>query len=206
MFLVGAIQSSAFYFVSLYVQKVLGYSALQGGLVYLPASSLSIFLPTIWSRLITRVGGRALIVTGLVLSTVGLIGFTHLSVHSSYLTDILPWLMCTSLGSGLTFLPLTLVAVSRVESADVGLASGLLTTVQTTGGSLGLAVLSTIAASAAAQHHPSTGNLAVVAGYQRGFEIAAVIAVVGLIVAVVTIGKVGALPREIAPVPVPDGD
>jgi EmrB/QacA subfamily drug resistance transporter len=199
MFFVGAIQSSAFFFVSLYVQKVLGYSALQGGLVYLPATTLSTVLPTVWSRLITRVGARALIVTGLALTTVGLIGFTRLSTHSSYVIDILPWLMCTSLGSGLTFLPLTLVAVSRVESADVGLASGLLTTVQTNGGSLGLAVLSTIATSVAAQHRSSTPNLGVVAGYQRGFEILAVVAIVATIIATVTIGKVGALPRIVTP-------
>jgi hypothetical protein len=204
MFIVSAVQSSGFVFVALYVQKVLGYSPLQAGLVYLPATTLNTFMPAVWGRLITRVGGRILVTSGLLVTGIGLVNFSRLSTHSSYVTDILPSLFCTTLGSGLTFLPLTLVAVSRVAAADVGLTSGLLTTVQTIGGSLGLAVLSTIATSATQHHDPINGPAALVAGYSRAFEVAAAIALVGAVIAALTIGKVGRVSHEVTEIPITD--
>ncbi len=136
-----------FFFNTLYVQRVLGYSALEAGLAFLPFTAGIIIGAAASQQLIARLGAREVPVIGLGLAVVGMLLFLRLDVSSTYLADLLPGIMLTSVGMGLTFVPVTLIATSGVPVDDAGLASGLFNTSQQVGGALGLALLSSFAAS-----------------------------------------------------------
>ncbi len=135
-----------FFFNTLYVQRVLGYSALQAGLAFLPFTLGIIIGAAASQQLIARLGAREVPIIGLVIAVVGMLFFLRLDASSSYLPDMLPGIMLTSIGMGLTFVPVTLIATSGIPVDDAGLASGLFNTSQQVGGALGLALLSTFAA------------------------------------------------------------
>jgi EmrB/QacA subfamily drug resistance transporter len=135
-----------FFFNSLYVQRVLGYSPIQAGLAFLPVTAGIVVGAGLSQVLIRRLDLRTIGTIGLSLGTVGMLLLLRLDVGGSYAGDLLPALIPLSIGMGLTFVPLTLIATSGVESGDAGLASGLLNTSQQIGGALGLAILSTLAA------------------------------------------------------------
>jgi EmrB/QacA subfamily drug resistance transporter len=135
-----------FFFNTLFLQRVLGFSALEAGLAFLPFTAGIILGSVASQQLIPRLGAREVPVIGLVIAVVGLLLFLRLSPESTYLADILPGIMLTSVGMGLTFVPVTLIATSGVPVDDAGLASGLFNTSQQIGGALGLALLSTFAA------------------------------------------------------------
>ncbi len=137
---------SMFFFNTLFLQRVLGYSALQAGLAFLPFTA-GIILGSVASQsLIPKLGAREVPVIGLGIAVVGMLFFLRLSPDSTYVKDILPGIMLASIGMGLTFVPVTLIATSGVPVDDAGLASGLFNTSQQIGGALGLALLSTFAA------------------------------------------------------------
>ena len=135
-----------FFFNTLYVQRVLGYSALEAGLAFLPFTAGIIIGAGASQQLIARLGAREVPIIGLALAVVGMLFFLRLDSSSTYLADMLPGIMLTSIGMGLTFVPVTLIATSGVPVDDAGLASGLFNTSQQVGGALGLALLSTFAA------------------------------------------------------------
>jgi EmrB/QacA subfamily drug resistance transporter len=135
-----------FFFNTLYVQRVLGYSALQAGLAFLPFTAGIIIGAAASQKLIARLGAREVPIIGLVIAVVGMLFFLRLDTTSSYLPDMLPGIMLASIGMGLTFVPVTLIATSGIPVDDAGLASGLYNTSQQIGGALGLALLSTFAA------------------------------------------------------------
>jgi predicted MFS family arabinose efflux permease len=173
-----------FFFASLYVQEILGYSPLRAGLAFLPVTGGIIVGAGIAQQLIRRVGVRNVAVGGIALATVGMILLTQLPVHGSYVGDLLPGLLPMSIGMGLVFVPITLLGTGGVDGEDAGLASGLFNTAQQVGGSLGLAILSTLAASrtssllSGAQGHVSAAA-ARVSGYHVAFVAAAVMLGVG---------------------------
>jgi EmrB/QacA subfamily drug resistance transporter len=136
-----------FFFNTLYVQRVLGYSALQAGLAFLPFTAGIIIGAAASQKLIARLGAREVPIIGLVIAVVGMLFFLRLDTTSSYLPDMLPGIMLASIGMGLTFVPVTLIATSGIPTDDAGLASGLYNTSQQVGGALGLAILSTFAVS-----------------------------------------------------------
>ncbi len=146
MFVVACGIFSMFFFNTLYVQRVLGYSALQAGLAFLPFTAGIIIGAGASQKLIARLGAREVPVIGLAFAVVGMLLFLRLSTDSSYLPDMLPGIMLASVGMGLTFVPVTLIATSGIPVDDAGLASGLFNTSQQVGGALGLALLSTFAA------------------------------------------------------------
>jgi EmrB/QacA subfamily drug resistance transporter len=146
MMLVAAGMFSMFFFASLYVQEVLGYSPLKAGLAFLPITSGILVGAAVAQGAIRRFGPRAVGVTGVSLATIGMLVLTGLPVHGSYVSDLLTGLFPMSVGMGLTFVPVTLMATAGVAPRDAGLASGLLNTSQQVGGALGLAVLSTLSA------------------------------------------------------------
>jgi Na+/melibiose symporter-like transporter len=146
-----------FFFNTLYVQRVLGYSALQAGLAFLPFTAGIIIGAAASQQLIARLGAREVPIIGLVLAVVGMLFFLRLDTSSSYLPDMLPGIMLTSIGMGLTFVPVTLIATSGIPVDDAGLASGLFNTSQQVGGALGLALLSTFAANKTADTLASAG-------------------------------------------------
>ncbi len=147
-----------FFFNTLFVQRVLGYSALEAGLAFLPFTAGIIIGSVASQQLIPRFGAREVPVIGLVVAVVGMLFFLRLSPESTYVADILPGVMLASIGMGLTFVPVTLIATSGVPVNDAGLASGLFNTSQQIGGALGLALLSTFAASKTADVLATTGG------------------------------------------------
>jgi EmrB/QacA subfamily drug resistance transporter len=147
MMFVAAGMFSMFFFASLYVQDVLGYSPLKAGLAFLPVTSGIVIGAAAAQGLIKRFGARAVGTGGVLLATAGMLVLTGLPVHGSYVSNLLVGLFPMSLGMGLTFVPVTLLATAGVSAEDSGLASGLLNTSQQIGGALGLAVLSTLSAS-----------------------------------------------------------
>src|SRR5215469_4524952 len=148
MLIVAAGMFGMFFFASIYVQEVLGYSPIRAGLAFLPVTAGIIGGAGLSQQLIRRIGVRNVGVAGMVIASGGLILLSRIPVHGTYLGDLFPGLMLMAFGLGLTFVPLTLIATTNVDESDAGLASGLLNTSQQLGGALGLAVLSTVAANA----------------------------------------------------------
>ena len=154
MMLVPAAMFAMFYFLSQFVQNVMGFSPLKTGVAFLPFSLGIVVAATISSKLVERVDPRWLAGIGTAMAGAALFGFsrlpyndsiTSLSVDAHYATDILPYIVLMSLGMGMTFVPMTLTAVHGVGVRDSGIGSGLLNTMQQIGGALGLATLSTVA-------------------------------------------------------------
>jgi len=147
LLLVASGMFSMFFFASLYVQDILGYSPLKAGFAFLPATAGIMIGAGLAQQLIRRVGVRATSVTGLLFATAGMAWLVRLPVDGAYAADLLAGLIPLALGMGLVFVPITLLATTGVKGEDAGLASGLFNTAQQVGGSIGLAVLATLAAS-----------------------------------------------------------
>jgi predicted MFS family arabinose efflux permease len=147
LLLVASGMFGMFFFASLYVQEILGYSPLRAGLAFLPVTAGIMIGAALAQQLIRRLGVRNVAISGITLATAGMAILTQLPVHGSYVGNLLIGLMPMSVGMGLTFVPITLLGTSGVTGEDAGLASGLFNTAQQVGGSLGLAILSTLAAS-----------------------------------------------------------
>jgi EmrB/QacA subfamily drug resistance transporter len=185
--LTGASLFSMFFFISLYMQQVLGYSAIKAGLSYLPLALTIILAAAVASQLVTRVGFKPVLATGMVLIAAGLVWFGQVSVGGGFASDILGPSLLAAAGLGLAFVPQTIAAVSGVGEREAGLASGLINTSQQVGGALGLAVLATIANSrtddlvASAGGDPSALPNALTEGFQSAFLAGAGIAVLGLL-------------------------
>ena len=174
-----------FYFLSLYMQQVLGASAMRTGFQYLPLA-VTIFLSAgLASSLVGRIGVRATLSAGFALSAIGLAWLTQVSADGTYLADVLGPSIIVGAGLGLFFVAGTVAATAGVTAQESGLASGLLNTSQQVGGALGLAILSTLAATqtANALSDGSTAAVAAVDGFQLAFTIGAGFAIVGAIIA-----------------------
>jgi EmrB/QacA subfamily drug resistance transporter len=148
MFFVAAGLFAMFFFNTLYVQRVLGYTPLEAGLAFLPFTAGIIIGAGLSQGLVSRVGARELPLIGMTMAIAGMLLFVRLQPGGDYVTDLLPGIMLASIGMGLTFVPITLIATSGIPDADAGLASGLYNTSQQIGGALGLAVLTTLAVNA----------------------------------------------------------
>ena len=177
--LVGSALLGTFLFLTYFLQETLGYSVLKTGFAFLPFSGGIIIGASLATRLLPRIGPRALMVIGLVLAAGGLMWFTGLSVDSTYLAHVLPPQMLVSLGMGMTFVPMSSTALVGVDSADAGVASALVNTTQQVGGSLGTALLNTVAAAAAASYLTANAHagravqIAAVHGYTTAFTVSA---------------------------------
>ncbi|HEU5372741.1 MAG TPA: MFS transporter [Gaiellaceae bacterium] len=182
MFLAMSGMFAMFFFNTLYIQRVLGFGPLKAGIAFLPFSAGIMVSAGIASQFAPRLGVRPVAAAGFILSTAGLVLLTQLPVHGSYLTNVLPSILLSSLGMGAVFMPLTLIATTGLEDADQGLASGLFNTSQQIGGALGLAVLSTLATSKTPSVGSPTANL--VTGFHWAFGAGAVAMVVALSVMV----------------------
>jgi EmrB/QacA subfamily drug resistance transporter len=136
---------SMFFFVSLYMQQVLGYDALKAGVSYLPLAGGIIISAGMASGLVTRFGFKPILVLGMVLTAGGLVWFAQISADGSYVGDILFPSLLSAFGLGFAFVSMTVAAVAGVEGHEAGLASGLINTSQQVGGALGLAILAAIA-------------------------------------------------------------
>jgi EmrB/QacA subfamily drug resistance transporter len=182
--LVGASLFSMFFFITLYLQQVLGYSPIKAGLSYLPLTILIVVSAGLAGELVTRVGFKAVLATGMVFIAAGLFWFSQVSVNGSFIADMLGPSCLAAIGLGFAFVTTTIAAVSGIEERESGLASGLINTSQQIGGALGLALLATVANSRtndvlAASHGQNVPN-ALTEGFQSAFLGGAVIALIGL--------------------------
>ena len=191
--LVGASLFSMFFFVSLYMQQVLGFSPLKTGLSYLPLAVTIILSAGIASQLVTRLGFKPVLMVGLGFIAAGLVWFSQVSTEGSFLADILGPSLLAAIGLGFSFVPVTIGAVAGVSDEDGGIASGMINASQQVGGALGLAVLVTIAngrtddAMAAAGGDPAALAGALTDGFQAAFVVGAGFALLGLLLTVVLI-------------------
>jgi EmrB/QacA subfamily drug resistance transporter len=187
--LLGASLFSMFFFISLYMQQVLGYSPIHAGLSYLPLALTIIVAAALGGQLVTRFGFKPILAAGMLSVALGLAWFSQVSVHGSFLDDILGPSLLAAIGLGFGFVTSTIAAVSGVKEREQGLASGLINTSQQIGGALGLAVLSTIAttqtnnaiAGGSSLHHALTD------GFQSAFLGGALIAALGFVATLVLI-------------------
>ena len=147
MLLVASGLFAMFYFNSLYVQRVLEYSPIKAGAAFVPFTLGIVIGAGLSQGLVHRIGLRSVGIAGMTLGAIGMLLFLRLDVGGTYVTDLLPGIMLISIGMGMTFVPVTLIATSGIDHGDAGLASGLLNTSQQIGGALGLAILSTLATS-----------------------------------------------------------
>ena len=179
--LLYASQFPSWFFLTLYLQQVLHYSAIEAGLGFLPMT-LSIFAAsTLAPRVVARFGSRRVITAGMLTAAVGLMLLSDVAPGGTYVSDVLAGAFLSALGMGFTLVPATIVAMQGVEGRQSGVASGLLNTSRLVGGALGLAVLSTIAAG---QTGAAGGSaLAVTNGFELAFHVAAVIALAGAAIA-----------------------
>jgi EmrB/QacA subfamily drug resistance transporter len=180
---------SMFFFISLYMQQVLGYDALKAGLAYLPLAVGIIVSAGLASTLITRFGVKPVLVLGMVLTAIGLFWFAQISPDGTYVGDILFPAIISALGLGFAFVPMTVAAVAGVEPHEAGLASGLINTSQQVGGALGLAILAAIANSRT-DSLTETGlakAAALTEGFQSALLVGGAFAVVGAILALTLI-------------------
>ena len=171
-----------FFFASLYVQEILGYSPLTTGVAFLPVTIGIMVGSAASQRLLKRIGVRNMAVAGSTVAAVGMLVLTRLPVNGSYARDLLVGLIPFSIGSGLALVPLTVLGTSAVTPKDAGLASGLYNVARTVGGSLGLAIMSTLAASRTTSllRNGATHPLAArVSGYHVAFLAAAVMVAIG---------------------------
>lgn len=191
MLLVASGMFSMFYFASIYVQEILGYGPLKAGFAFLPFTFGIVIGAGAAQALISRVGIRAVTAAGLTIATIGLALFTQVSVTGTYWSEIFPGVAVMSIGMGLTFVPLTLLATTNVSNADAGLASGIFNTSQQIGGALGLAVLSTLAASRTSHLAAAGvgGAEALTRGFHVAFAVGAAFLAAGLVVLLVGIRK-----------------
>ncbi len=179
MLLLGIGLFATFLFLTYYFQQILGYSAIKTGFAFLPFSVGIVAGAATASQLLPRIGPRPLIVGGLLLAAGGLVIFTQVGTQGGYLSQLLPAQLLTSLGVGAAFVALSSTALIGVEPSDAGVASALVNTAQQTGGSLGVAFLNTVAASATStyllNHHGggSAAAAAAVHGYTIAFSISA---------------------------------
>jgi MFS family permease len=198
-----------FFFLTLFIQTVLGYSAIRAGVAYLPFAVGVVIASGLASQLVPRVGPRPLIVAGCAMVAGGMFWFSRLTEHAGYAGDLLGPQIVSSFGLGLVFVPLALVALHKVAEQDSGVASSLLNTAQQVGGAIGLALLGTVAwtavanstrtqiaaAAKAGRPLPKPGTPpptsiyyhALTAGFSRAFVVAAGIGLLALLIAILTI-------------------
>jgi EmrB/QacA subfamily drug resistance transporter len=187
--LVGASLFSMFFFISLYMQQVLGYSAIHAGLSYLPLAVTISLAAGVASQLVTTLGYKTVLAAGLLFIVAGLLWFSRVSVGGGFTTDILGPSLLAAIGLGFSFVTTTIAAVSGVEEEESGLASGLINTSQQVGGALGLAVLSSLATTHTEDLLGSGSGFkhALTEGFQVAFLGGAAIAAIGFVLTLVLI-------------------
>ncbi|WP_433238960.1 MFS transporter [Actinomadura nitritigenes] len=195
MALLGAAWIPMWYFLNLYLQQVLGYGAFPSGAALLPMTALMMVLMVgVTGRLIARFGTRPLIVTGLVVLAAGLLVLSTIDADGGFLTDVLPGSLVSAVGMSLVFIPATMAAIGGVAPEQGGLASGIVNTTYQVGSAIGLAVMTAIATSRGAG---KPGDLpALTDGFQAAFVGAAVVALAGAGLALVTLRARSARPAD----------
>jgi EmrB/QacA subfamily drug resistance transporter len=212
MLCIGTAMFGMFFFLTIFVQTVWGYSALKTGVAYLPMVAAIMVMAGVSAQLVPRIGARPLLIAGSVIAAGGMFWLSRISEHSTYSGGLLGPMLVTAAGLGMLFMPVTLIALNRVPDRDAGLASSLPNVGQQVGGSIGLALLGTVAwtvvantarssaasvAAATKAGHPPSGTAAQIktaiydhalsVGFSRGFVVSAGIMLIALIVTLAAI-------------------
>jgi fucose permease len=190
---IGAALSGMLFLLTLFLQNVLRFSPLQAGFAFLPTALGIVVGAGLTSRLIGRVGPRVPMTAGALLAAIGMFWLSAVTVHANYATDVLGPLVVLAIGLGMAFVSTSLVAISGVQPSESGLASALLNVGRQLGGSLGIAIMGTIATTVT-RNQLATGpfthaavDRALTAGFSSAFEIAGAIAIAGFVVALVAV-------------------
>jgi EmrB/QacA subfamily drug resistance transporter len=213
MLTLGTALFGMFFFLTLFVQNVWGYSPLKTGLAYLPIMAAVMVMAGVSAQLVPRIGPRPLLLSGSLIASGGMYWLSQVDETSTYVGGLLGPMLLTAIGMGMLFMPITLIALSKVKDADAGVASSLINTGQQVGGSIGLAVLGTVAwtvvanslhsqlaaaaakagntaqaaAGGAGQIPAAIYHHALTVGFSRGFLVSAGISLLGFVVALVAI-------------------
>ena len=190
-FILGTALFSMFLMLTLYMQQVLGYSAMKTGVAYLAVAGTSIIWANVAAALVGRVGVKPLIITGMALLSVGMVLFAQVEVGGSYWVDLLPGFLIIALGLAFCFVPISIAALAGITPNEAGLASGLINTSQQIGGAFGIALLSTIAVGRTEDQVAQGTEVpnALVEGFQVAFWVGAAIAALGVAAAAVFIRR-----------------
>jgi EmrB/QacA subfamily drug resistance transporter len=196
MLLVGFAMFGTFFFVSIFMQTVLGYSPVQAGAIFLPMTCLIILVAPIAGKLSDRLGPRALMVPGLTLISLSLLLFSMLDQGSDF-WDVLPALIVGGLGMATAMAPTTSAAMGSVPVDKAGVGSAVINSMRQVGGAVGLALAGAIVATKFDASHPRPEQF--VEGFQLGLRVAAGIAAAGIVVAALGVGKVRHEAHEATP-------
>ncbi|HWF75317.1 MAG TPA: MFS transporter, partial [Solirubrobacteraceae bacterium] len=209
---VGAASFAMWFFVSLYLQEVLGYSPIKAGLAFLPMTLCIVAGSVLASRFVLRIGAKPMLIAGLVAQAAGLLLFARVAVDGAYLSDVIAPSLLVAIGIPFSFVPSTISATHGVAGAEAGLASALVNTARLVGGALGLAVLAAIATARTNTdlRHSGTGtqalHVALTSGFHVAFVVAAGLAGAGALVAAFGMPRVvtskQSLPAQDSPAPV----
>ena len=187
--LLGAMVFANFFILTLYVQDVLGWSALKTGVTFIATAGSAILWAGVAQALTTRIGAKIVMAVGFAAMIVALVLYTQIPVHGAYTSNLLPGYLLMGFGLPFAFVPVSIAALAGVEAEEAGLASGLINTAQQIGGAIGVAVASSVAISHF-NHLVSTGTsapAALTSGYQWAFWVMVGVGIVGLISTIVLI-------------------
>jgi len=199
--LMGAAVFSQFFLLTLYMQQVLHYSALETGVAYIALTLAIISFSAISQMLVTRIGVRRVLPAGLLFTAVALVLFARLPVHGSYFSDLFPAFLISGIGLALAFVPISIGGLTGVRQADAGIASGLINTTQQIGGAIGVAAATTIATTFTTRyvdvHAGATplGGAALTHGFAIAFYVLAAVAALGAVTAAMLVESEPAVPE-----------
>jgi len=187
----GTVVFSMFFLLSLYMQQVLEFSALETGVGYLAVALTAVFASGVAQALVTRMGVKPALTFGLVTILGGLLWFTQISVDGTYLKDLFPGFLLIGIGLGFSFVPVSIAALAGVPGQEAGLASGLINTVQQIGGALGVAILTTISTTRTEDALESGTDTphALVDGFSVAFWVAAAFAAAAILATLLTLRR-----------------
>jgi MFS family permease len=187
MAIIGAVAFSEFFLLTLYLQEVLQFSAVQTGAAF-SAFALSVVVTSnLAQAVVGRLGVRSTLTAGLLLSAVSVAALTRLPVEGQYFWDLFPWFVLGGAGMGLSFVPVTIASLTGVDRSDAGVASGLINTSRQIGGALGIAAVSAIAATSSANyadaHAGVSSSVALDHGFRTGLDVLTALLVLGALLA-----------------------
>src|SRR5687768_440271 len=189
--ILGTAVFAMFLMLTLYMQQVLGYSAMRTGVAYLAVAGTAIVWSALAAQLVNRVGVKPVLIAGMASLSAGLVYFTQVSVGGSYLGDLLPGFLLIAIGLGFSFVPISIAALAGVRPAEAGLASGLINTSQQIGGALGIAALSAVATTTTADAVAGGTQVssALVDGFHAAFWGGTIVAVAGVVLSLALIRR-----------------
>jgi len=189
--LLGAVIFANFFLLTLYVQNVLGFSALRTGVTFVATAGTAVISAGVAQALTTKVGAKPVMTVGLILLTSGMIWYSQIPVHGSYVSDLLPGYLMVGVGIAFSFVPVSIAALAGIAEREAGLASGLINTSQQIGGAVGVAIASTVFTSHFKSLTREGQNLpaALTGGYRWAFWALAVFAVAAVVAAITLIRR-----------------